>query len=287
MASQISVRPAFIDGRAGRLFVLDYRPAGKLRGDILFVPPFAEEMNCSRRMVALQARRFARAGYRTIVPDLYGTGDSDGDFADATWSLWKHDLETVRYSLAEAGSDAPAIVWSLRLGAILAADAINDGRLEASRLLLWSPCLDGSVFLRQFLRLRLMAAMIANGGKSETVEHLKAQLDAGESLEVAGYELSAVLAREIERARLQPLLAGRRLPVDWYEMVLDASRPFPPGPARAASALAAAGLAVRTIPVPGPLFWSTPEIATPEALLDATDGATGKSADDHANSAAV
>jgi hypothetical protein len=51
-------------------------------GAILYVHPFAEEMNKSRRMAALQARP-VRSRLTVLQIDLYGCGDSDGNFADA------------------------------------------------------------------------------------------------------------------------------------------------------------------------------------------------------------
>ena len=63
-----------------------------VRGLVLYIHPFAEEMNKSRRMAALQARAFAQAGYAVLQIDLHGCGDSAGDFGDATWEHWIDDV---------------------------------------------------------------------------------------------------------------------------------------------------------------------------------------------------
>ena len=62
-AEQTAPRPIFIDSPSGRLFGVYCAPGAstRRRGAVLYVPPFAEEMNRSRRMVALQARAFAAA----------------------------------------------------------------------------------------------------------------------------------------------------------------------------------------------------------------------------------
>ena len=85
------MNPFFLVGGQGTLFAIYYPPAAGVprRDGVLYVPPFAEEMNKSRRLVALQARRLAAAGFGVLVPDLYGTGDSAGDFAEARWSIWR------------------------------------------------------------------------------------------------------------------------------------------------------------------------------------------------------
>jgi hypothetical protein len=47
------------------------------------VPPFAEEMNKSRRMIAEVGRRLEGSGVGMLLVDLFGTGDSEGEFAQA------------------------------------------------------------------------------------------------------------------------------------------------------------------------------------------------------------
>ena len=74
----------FLPAEPGFRFGLYFPPCStQPRGGVLYCPPFAEEMNKSRRMAALQARAFAKAGYGVLLLDLYGCGDSSGDFSDA------------------------------------------------------------------------------------------------------------------------------------------------------------------------------------------------------------
>ena len=74
------VQAFFLPADRGARFVL-FQPAQRdvSRGTILYVHPFAEEMNKARRMAALQTRAFADAGYDVMRIDLYGCGDSSGD----------------------------------------------------------------------------------------------------------------------------------------------------------------------------------------------------------------
>ena len=76
----------FLDMEPGQRFCLFHPPAGTCRGAALYVPPFGEEMNKSRRMAALQARALAAAGFGVLQLDLYGCGDSSGEFAEARWA---------------------------------------------------------------------------------------------------------------------------------------------------------------------------------------------------------
>src|SRR3546814_14690353 len=83
----------FIDGPAWRLFAIHHAAAPHCRQGLglVYLPPFAEEMNRSRRMAALQARALAALGIDVLLLDLFGTGDSAGDFRDARWEIWRED----------------------------------------------------------------------------------------------------------------------------------------------------------------------------------------------------
>ena len=43
-------------------------------------------------MVSLQAKQFCHKGYAVLIVDLFGTGDSEGDFGDANWEIWQNDM---------------------------------------------------------------------------------------------------------------------------------------------------------------------------------------------------
>ena len=105
-------QPLFLEGAQGRLFALSYHPAQLQthRHGVLIVPPFAEEMNKSRRMLSQQARLLAEDGYLTLLLDLYGTGESDGEFSDASWAGWCEDLMCGYRWLREHGVDSVSVL---------------------------------------------------------------------------------------------------------------------------------------------------------------------------------
>ncbi len=76
-------------------------------------------------------------------------------------------------------------------------------------LLFWQPVLSGKQFLQQFLRLKVAAQILgsAEAARVDTRE-LRERLLRGDSVEVAGYELSPALAAGLEAADLAPI-AGR------------------------------------------------------------------------------
>ena len=97
-------QPFFLAGAAGPLFCLQLAPAPGMtpRGALLYLPPFAEEANRSRRMAVLQARRLAARGWPVLLLDPFGTGDSAGAFHEARWELWLDDAARA------ADEDVPA-----------------------------------------------------------------------------------------------------------------------------------------------------------------------------------
>ena len=116
-------QPFFLAGAAGPLFCLQLAPAPGVtpRGALLYLPPFAEEANRSRRMAVLQARRLAARGWPVLLLDPFGTGDSAGAFHEARWELWLADAARAAAWLATRWPGGPVTLWGLRLGALLAA----------------------------------------------------------------------------------------------------------------------------------------------------------------------
>lgn len=269
MAGLHNVVAEYVSGPAERLFTIEYRPQSAARGFVLFVPPFAGEMNRSRHMISHQARLLAADGYRVVVPDLRGTGDSYGEFRDATWEGWASDLVAVMHA-SGPGSNLPVIGVGIRLGALLALSAVRKHGLTLQSLVFWGPCLSGANFMSQFLRLRLMSSMIGKSEGGETLADLKASLDAGQSLEIAGYEVSADLYRAIAALELKQLMAGLDIPVSWFELVAADHSPLPMASANAIAALQSAGCKITSEAVAGPKFWSTIETARSDALAEQT-----------------
>ena len=89
------LRPVLLEGGLGSLvgFYHPPEPGVAVKGDVLLVPAFAEEMNRCRSMVTLQAQALAALGMGTLVLDMRGTDDSLGDFDQADWTGWRADLQ--------------------------------------------------------------------------------------------------------------------------------------------------------------------------------------------------
>lgn len=263
------MNPVFIDSAAGRVFAIFHPPQGQPRGKaILYLPPFAEEMNRARRVAALQARAFAALGYGVLLLDPFGTGDSAGEFRDARWELWLDDVSAAADWLTRQGLAPPAL-WGLRLGALLAAAATSrqPGRFE--RMLLWQPVTDGKSMLTQFLRIRV-ASSLQNDGARETTEGLRAEFAAGRSVPVAGYELSAPLAAAIEALRIADHPPASGLRIDWLEVGPGEGDEVSPAAQRIAADWRGKGAAIDPLKVTDDTFWSLQETTLAPRLVAAS-----------------
>jgi exosortase A-associated hydrolase 2 len=264
----------FLDAPGGPRFCLFYADAQKpVRGRIVYVHPFGEEMNKSRRMAALQARALRAAGYEVLAIDLLGCGDSAGDFGDASWKSWVDDvLMAARWLNArmDARADAaPLWIWGMRAGCLLAAEASRqlDGECH---LVFWAPTPSGKPLLQQFLRLKAAGDMV--GGQAKIImDGLRQRIAAGSPVEVAGYEVSAALATGLEAASLEPAgQAGNVVRIEWLELSTRAEATLTPVASKTVAQWQQAGVAIQTRIVSGPSFWQTTEIEEAPALIEAT-----------------
>lgn len=265
-----AVRAFFLDTNNGRRFCLFHtlKENTQCRGAVLVVAPFGEEMNKSRRMLAQQARSLAQQGFAVLILDLYGCGDSDGEFKDASWAQWKDDLDTA-FSWLLKQCDAPISLLGLRLGALLALDFVRDGGHQVHQTMLWQPVLNGQQFMTQFFRLRLASDALSGGQQGVNSEAIRQQLNDGEIVEIAGYEISSKLSASIDALNLTDFVSVN-VPVYWLEIQHDADAPLPPAKQKIIDFWHQHQGDIHLEKVSGPDFWMTQEIAVCNELIERT-----------------
>lgn len=222
-------------------------------------------MNKSRRMVAVQSRALAQAGFDVLQIDLAGCGDSEGDFVDASWQAWLTDVQ-LAYNWLRERSSGPLTLWGLRLGCPLAAEAAMH-LPEPANFLFWQPVSSGKQHWQQFVRLKLASELVGGSGK-EAISGIEKQLASGLPVEIAGYTISAELADAIMQVELQP--PPRPAQLTWLEVSQREQAELLPLSRQQIEKWTAAGFAVDAAVVPGPSFWQTAEIEEVPALLAAT-----------------
>lgn len=273
-AAASSAKAFFLSAGVGKRFCLYYAVVDnvKCHGAVLFVPPFGEEMNKSRRMMALQAQSLARQGFAVLLMDLYGCGDSDGELCDASWSGWKSDLAVACDWLHEQ-TNAPVSLLGLRLGALLCLDFLRDGNAANTpikQLVMWQAVLNGQQFLTQFFRLRLANEMLSgNNAQSGGTQAIRQALTKGETIEIAGYEVPSQLALPID------LLNAAQCPpqncaVHWLEIQTTASFELPPARKKIADQWMQQHVDFVLTQLAGPEFWATAEISECSDLVALT-----------------
>jgi exosortase A-associated hydrolase 2 len=223
------------------------------------------------RMAAIQARAFADIGFGVLQMDLFGCGDSDGEFSHARWDIWKQDL-LFAWDWLENRVAAPISLWGLRLGALLALDFARSWEKPIDKVILWQPVINGTSFLNQFLRLRMANEMLADAtGSVKTIgtSILRDCLANGQTLEVAGYELAPCLAAAIDNLKVAELAVVKSA-VHWLEIVAEPGRPMTSAGTDAINQWKRNGADPYVHLVPCAPFWATQEIAECPGLISAT-----------------
>jgi len=255
-------------GNGDQRFCIWRAPAeGDPKALVVHVPPFAEEMNKSRRMAALAARAFAQAGLAVVQLDLLGTGDSAGDFGDASWDAWAHDV-CAAIAFGRERTQVPLWLWGVRAGALLipSVQRMISGRAS---LIVWQPVLSGSTHATQFLRLKLAAELATQTAERSGTKALKEQLRAGEPVDIAGYRLSPVLADGLNAATFNPD-PSQTDRVVWLEVASSSPPALLPLSESCIEGIRGAGLSCTANAVSGPAFWQTVEVEDAPLLVQAS-----------------
>ena len=271
-AAQLHLEPTMIAGGSGPLFAVHYAPTLTQSGRaVIYLPPFAEELNRSRKMASLQARALAASGVGTLVLDPYGCGDSAGDFRDARWEGWRNDVARAIQWLQQRGYEDITLL-GLRLGALLALHAAADRGDDVRRVILWQPVLRGDQFVTQFLRLRLAADLSGNGAGGEGTAALRREIADTGAIEIAGYELDRELVDAIDALRLVELGLACPAPIDWIDVVSAADQSVAPAQQAVLKRWQDAGKQAQRHQAVGLPFWSLQETAVAPALVKTTTG---------------
>jgi len=262
--------PLFIPCPSGQLFCGFYPPVTSGVGlNIIHVSAFAEEMNKSRRMVALQAQAFADQGCSVLVLDLFGTGDGSGDFGEATWEIWLQNIDSAITWLMQNGAQS-IILWGLRTGVLLAMDFASHSLYPIKGLIAWQPVVNGDIFLTQFLRLRVAASIMDSNVPKEKTSDLKQQLLAGQAIEVSGYCLNPELAKPILALRADHLLCPSVKEMAIFGVVSSADTPGAIANTQLLTFLQEQNINASVTNIVGDNFWDSQEISEAADLIPAS-----------------
>jgi exosortase A-associated hydrolase 2 len=249
-------RPFFLTSSLGRVFCIYHAPVGDVKpwGNVLVIPAFNEEMNRCRSMVTIQAQALAQQGLGTLVIDLYGTGESDGEYVDARWDVWLEDIQRATDWLDGQPGGCVALL-GIRLGFPLAVNALENDKTPRA-LVAWQPVIDGKTYFTQFMRMKIAANMDRTDIPKETSSSMRAQLASGNSIEIAGYEIHPELGMALDNLKLADLLPPETSKIAWLEKAGGTENLLSPASAKLLETWQLAGKATDAMLFDGPAFWA-------------------------------
>jgi len=246
----------------GKCFVLEYIPAPEFsnKQSVLFIPPFAEENNNSRKMHSAIARNLANEGFSVFMIDLFGTGDSEGQFVEADWDDWLENIRQLFKNYLD-NKFTKLNILATRLGALMLVDLFGNESLDIDKWLLLQPVLKGKTFTKQLMRTKI-AAMAFKGEKC-TQNDLQKNLVHQGLIEISGYQISQTMLDKIESKSISDTLLDSKnvITIDTKPKaedltLLDKQNSM---------------LINNKLIVQSPPFWSMPEYKISEHLIKLTE----------------
>jgi len=114
---------------------------------VVMAPPLGKEGGNALLALQTLAEELADAGVATLRFDYAGTGDSAGHLDDPDrLTAWR---DSIGQAVAQARrmTSSPVVLLGMRMGALLALDAVRHG-VAVDRMVLWDPYASGREFLR-------------------------------------------------------------------------------------------------------------------------------------------
>ncbi len=268
MSNHTPPTPLFLTSGNARLLVLVFQPEIPGEQAILLAPPFGDEMNKSRRMQYLQAQYFSQHGYTVLMVDLFGTGDSSGEFSEATWETWRENLYDAWNWLKQEKGITQIHFWGIRLGCLLALDTASHFKLSVESFLFWQPIVKGDRFVTQLMRLKLAEQFGRNS--SESVRTLRERSTSREMLEIGGYSLSKELLAALSSLDASELSPAPGTPIAWLECSTASTTSLLPSSLKVIEKWRQNNNIVKASFVSGPSFWNSVETEVVPQLIEQT-----------------
>lgn len=209
VAANSSMTPFMLrDGvQQGHRFCIHHAPAGEARAVVLHAHALAHEMHFARPTSARAARALAAAGFAVLQIDMFGCGDSSGEFEDASFEAWQQDLRAGAAWLQAQHPGRPFWLWAERAAALWALPAFNLAT-PAPRHLLWHPLGRGDDALRQLLRTELPAAMDRGLSAADLRRQAESAWSQGQAFALGGFQVPAQLAADLRASKFVAALTS-------------------------------------------------------------------------------
>jgi alpha-beta hydrolase superfamily lysophospholipase len=226
---------------------------------MLVCNPFAAESVFAYRNLVELAREGARRGIAVVRFDYVGTGDSEGEFADAGIASRLSDIETAWQYLEGLPGLEQLGLFGLRFGATLAALAAARFMARPDLLILADPVVDAAAYFKQALRTNIASQTTTYRKVIRDRQALAERIQEGGLVSVVGgFPLGQRLQEEAASVSLEEELNAPAGAVLVTATAPEGSKTPPADAARLIEAYAHAGADVRFEPTPGPKIWDLP-----------------------------
>lgn len=199
--------PLFFGSAQRRLFGA-YEPPRAARAGaraVVLCYPWGQEYIRAHRSMRQLANMLCAAGYHVLRFDYFGTGDSAGEFPEASLRGWEQDIETAMEELRDTSGATRIGLIGLRLGATLATHVAVRKKKAIDALVLWDPVVSGPEYLEEMLG--------TTADHKDAAERVSPDFAAaGSGREVRGFPLTDAFAdeiRAIDLSKLVPTLPAR------------------------------------------------------------------------------
>jgi exosortase A-associated hydrolase 2 len=202
----------FFESQGRQLFAVLFLPDPEIpatEGRVI-CSPFAEEKKSSQRMLVDLAGTLAAGGRPVLLFDYLACGDSEGEFKEATITIWIQNTQDAVNLLKTRSAVEKVGLIGLRLGCYMALSALNESE-NGSTAVFIEPVFDPGTYFKHALRQKLMKELITDGKISSRRDELINQLAASESIDFDGYEISPLFYADLQRQKdLTPTLKDHK-----------------------------------------------------------------------------
>ena len=217
----------FFTNRRGRqlFFAIEQAPGVPDHAPAWIVcSPVLEEKTVAHGVCRRIARALADGGARALRFDYEGHGDSQGDTAALGLEHWSQDVEDAAAWLRARGAASISLV-GFRAGALIAAATVT--AVGGEQLLAICPVLKGKEYLQELLRINLTSQLAVHKKVVHNREQLRRALNAGELVNILGWDVGRAFARSLQAADFAALINRLSCPVNVVSLVRTDTGPLP------------------------------------------------------------
>ena len=246
---------------SARMYVVGHNRANPRGTTLVTCAPLDQEMVTTYGRYARWSKQLAEDGYSVLRYHPLGTGESDGSHANITVESLVKDAVTAQHLARQRFQSRHVGYFGVRFGATVSILAAAER--PADFLVLWCPVTNLRHYFRELLRSKVTADAVVRSQAGST-QPMIADLEAGRTIDVLGYELCPSLYRQMSAMSALPEKPPAR-------SILWLARPAEEASAaKVVKRWQELGSRVDFRVIPQKVFWEYPDVAFPERFTAAT-----------------